>query len=103
MRALRGQGWRDRHPISARPPARDRLYAVPSPTPTPPPSNRYTRVPSDAELSCIPLVEPTVLEISDRETVKLRRRLYRLNKDNAIWRYRTMRENGLTLLWRLTR
>jgi hypothetical protein len=60
-------------------------------------------IPSDAELAAIPLVEPTTLEISDRETMKLRRRLYALNRDNAAWRYRTMRENGLTLLWRLTR
>lgn len=71
--------------------------------PEPIPLGRLNRIPSDAELEAIPLVEPTTLEITDRETVKLRRRLYALNRNNVAYRYRTMRENGLTLLWRLTR
>lgn len=64
---------------------------------------RLKRVPTEAELSMIPLIVPTTLEITDRETAKLRRRLYSLNRNNAAYRYRSMRENGLTLLWRLTR
>jgi hypothetical protein len=71
--------------------------------PVAPGEMRFNRILSDAELVNIPLVEPTTLEISDKETAKLRRRLYSINKDSVAYRFRTMRENGLTLLWRLTR
>ena len=41
-------------------------------------------------------------DLTDRECTIFRRRLYALNKNNAGgWRWRTLREGGLLLVWRL--
>ena len=64
---------------------------------------RFRSIPSETELQAIPIFTPATLEINDEETAKFRRRLYALNRDNIAWRYRTMREKGLLLFWRLTR
>lgn len=81
---------------------RDQVSLVPA-RPLVQGETRLRHMPSDAELMALPLLEPTTLEISDKETKKLRSRLYRLNHNNIAYRYRTMRENGLLLLWRLIR
>lgn len=61
---------------------------------------RYTRLPSEAELNAIRLVEITEFELSEKETGQLRRHLYAVNRD-GIRRYRTLREGPFVLVWRI--
>ena len=60
------------------------------------------RMPTDIELMAIPLAGCGEYELSDIESKRLRTRLYSINKNNAAgWRFRTMREGRLLLVWRL--
>lgn len=61
------------------------------------------RIPTDAELTAIPLATAGEFDLSDLETVKTRRRMYALNKDNTSFRFRSMREGTLLLVWRIRR
>lgn len=59
-------------------------------------------LPSDDDLLRIPRAMAGEYDLSDRETQTLRRRIYSLNRGNAAgWRWRTMRENGILLVWRI--
>lgn len=61
---------------------------------------RYNRLPSDEELSRIPLAAGAEFSLSEKEVGSLRRHLYAINRD-GIRRYRTMRESDLVLVWRI--
>jgi hypothetical protein len=58
-------------------------------------------IPTESELLAIPLAATGEYEISDLETKRLRVRVYALNKNNASFRWRTMREAPYTILWKL--
>lgn len=61
---------------------------------------RINRLPTEAELEAIPHVPVTEFELSDRETARLRYRLYKHNREGRV-RYRTLREGSITLVWRI--
>lgn len=61
---------------------------------------RYTSLPSAAQLDSIPLVDVAEFELSDKEVRTLRAHLYAVNKD-GIRRFRTLREHNLVLVWRI--
>lgn len=65
--------------------------------------NPMRRVPTDADLAAIPVAQAGEFELTEHETNQTRRRLYSLNKDNVVWRYRTMREGSILLIWKVTR
>jgi hypothetical protein len=59
-------------------------------------------VPNDLDLRAIPLARAGEYELSEREVKKTRSRVYSLNRDNAGgWRWRTLREGTLLLIWRI--
>jgi len=59
-------------------------------------------LPTDSDIFRIPLARAGEYELNDRETKLLRSRVYALNKNNASrWRWRTMREGNLLLVWRI--
>jgi hypothetical protein len=61
---------------------------------------RFTRLPTDEEISNIPLVHVAEFELSEDEVKTLRRHLYAVNKD-GIRRFRTLREARFILVWRI--
>lgn len=64
---------------------------------------RMSTAPTERDLNRIPVARHGEYELSDAETAKTRRFIYSLNKDNAAGRrWRTMRERGLLLVWRIS-
>lgn len=64
-------------------------------------SRPLKRLPTDAELMAIPLIEPGIFELTDKETKQLRARLYALNKNNTTWKWGSRRYAPLLVVWRL--
>jgi len=60
-------------------------------------------MPTEQDLLAMPLAATNEYELSDLETKKLRQRVYALNKENASFKWRTMREAPYTILWKLRR
>lgn len=58
-------------------------------------------MPTEADLLALPLAATGEYELSDKETRQLRSRIYALNKNNASFRWRTMRDAPYTILWKL--
>lgn len=59
-------------------------------------------LPSEIEITSIPLARAGEYELSDREMKTLRSRIYSLNKHHVHgWRWRTMREGSRLLVWRI--
>lgn len=59
-------------------------------------------MPSEQDILGIPLAKSGEYELSDIECKRLRSRIYAINKDNAAgWRFRTIREGTLLLVWRI--
>lgn len=58
------------------------------------------RSPSDAELQAINVADRGEYELNDKETQRLRGRIYAINKD-GICRYRTVREGPYLMVWRI--
>lgn len=59
--------------------------------------------PTDGQLNAIPLARAGEYELSDKEMVTLRRRIYSLNKNNAAGRrWRTMRDGPILMVWRIS-
>lgn len=58
-------------------------------------------MPTEKELHSIPLARAGEYELSDHETKATRQRIYALNKDNIVWRWRTLREGSILLIWRI--
>lgn len=58
-------------------------------------------MPTEADLLAMPLAATNEYELSDLETKQLRTRVYALNKENASFKWRTMREAPYTILWKL--
>ena len=59
------------------------------------------RLPDENDLLNIPLAHTNEYELSDHETKVLRQRIYALNKSNAAFRFRTMREFPLLLVMKI--
>jgi hypothetical protein len=59
------------------------------------------RLPDEGDLLAIPLAHTSEYELSDHETKVLRTRIYALNKSNASFRFRTMREYPLLLVMKI--
>lgn len=64
---------------------------------------RYSNgIPSMGVIQSIPRAQCGEFELSDRELKTLRSRIYSLNRNNAAgWRWRTMREGPLVMVWRI--
>lgn len=61
-----------------------------------------TNIPSEKDILSIPLARSGEFELSDREVLRTRSRIYGINKDNAAGRrYRTLRDGPLLLVWRI--
>lgn len=59
-------------------------------------------LPTDDDILTIPKAAAGEYDLNEREVKLLRSRIYALNKNNAAgWRWRTMREKGLLLVWRI--
>lgn len=59
-------------------------------------------MPSEADILRIPLAKAGEYDLTDKEVKTLRGRLYSINKHNvAGFRYRTMREGRLLMVWRI--
>lgn len=59
-------------------------------------------VPTLQEIQAIPTAACGEYELNDKEAKTLRSRIYALNKNNASgWRWRTMREGRLILVWKI--
>lgn len=61
---------------------------------------RFKRLPTDEEISNIPLVAVAEFELSDKEMRQLRYHLYKVNHDQ-IRRFRTLKEGPFLLVWRI--
>lgn len=57
-------------------------------------------VPSSDFLANLPLAHTTEFDLSEKETRQLRYHIYAINKA-GYRRFRTLRENGLVLVWRI--
>lgn len=57
-------------------------------------------IPSLSQIEAIPLATAGEFELSEKETRTLRSRLYAINKAGHR-RYRTQREAGLVMVWRI--
>lgn len=72
--------------------------------PAPRPSlRRLKRLPTPAEIEAIPIIAASEFDLSDRETAKLRRMLYAINREARGVRYRTLRDGTLLLVWGIRR
>ena len=61
-----------------------------------------TILPSEADIRRIPLARAGEYELNEREVKTLRSRIYALNRENVPgWRWRTLREGPLLLVWRV--
>jgi hypothetical protein len=59
-------------------------------------------IPTDDRILAIPLARCGEFELSPPEMMRTRRLIYSLNKSHVHgWRWRTMRENNLLLVWRI--
>lgn len=59
-------------------------------------------LPSENDILSIPRAVAGEYDLNEAEVKTLRSRIYALNKNNAAgWRWRTMREKGLLLVWRI--
>ena len=59
-------------------------------------------LPTDADLFRIPLARAGEYELTDAETRTLRSRIYAINKNHVHgWRWRTLRNDRLLLVWRV--
>jgi len=59
-------------------------------------------VPTDDRILSIPLARCGEFEMSPKEMQRTRSRIYSLNKSHVHgWRWRTLRENNLLLVWRI--
>lgn len=59
-------------------------------------------VPTEKQIMRIPLAKSGEYELNDKEVRTTRSRIYAINKNNgAGWRFRTMREGTLLLVWRI--
>ncbi len=61
---------------------------------------KFRGMPTDAQLSSIPLARAGEYDLNEKEVITLRRRIYSLNKDGFV-RYRTMRQGRLLMVWRI--
>jgi hypothetical protein len=61
---------------------------------------RFKKLPTEAQLNEINVVDIHEFELNDSELLTLRRHLYAVNKD-GIRRYRTLREGTIVLVWRI--
>lgn len=60
------------------------------------------QLPTEDIILSIPLARAGEYDLSDLETKKLRSLIYKLNKHHVHgWRWRTMREGGNLLVWRV--
>ena len=60
------------------------------------------RTPTDDRILAIPLARCGEFEMSPKEMQRTRRLIYSLNKSHVRgWRWRTMRENNMLLVWRI--
>lgn len=66
-------------------------------------AQRLKRIPTRAEIEAIPVVAASEFDLSDRETAKLRRILYAINREARGVRYRTLRDGSLVLVWGIRR
>lgn len=66
-------------------------------------SKQVLRVaPSDRDIMRIPVARAGEYELSEKEIKLVRSRIYSLNKNNAAgWRWRTMRDGNILLVWRI--
>lgn len=59
-------------------------------------------LPTEDAILAIPLARAGEYELSDREIRVLRSRIYALNKNHVHgWRWRTLREGPILLVWRI--
>jgi len=60
------------------------------------------RIPTDDRILAIPLARCGEFELSPPEMMRTRRLIYSLTKSHIHgWRWRTMRENNMLLVWRI--
>lgn len=61
-----------------------------------------TRIPTDDTIAAIPLARAGEYELNNREAALTRRLIYKMNKNHVHgWRWRTMRDGDLLLVWRI--
>jgi len=61
-----------------------------------------SRIPTNDRIMSIPLARAGEFELSNPEAERTRRLIYKLNKNHVHgWRWRTMRDNDLLLVWRI--
>lgn len=61
-----------------------------------------TRIPTDDRIMSIPLARAGEFELNNEEAARTRRLIYKLNKNHVHgWRWRTMRDRELLLVWRI--
>lgn len=58
------------------------------------------RMPTDDDLYNIPRAVTGEFELTEKETRRLRGRIYAINKD-GICRYRTLRDGPILMVWRI--
>lgn len=60
------------------------------------------RIPTDDRILSIPLARCGEFDLTPPEMMRTRRLIYSLNKSHVHgWRWRTMRENNMLLVWRI--
>jgi hypothetical protein len=57
-------------------------------------------IPNREDILNLPIAQSGEYELSDKETKRLRSRIYGINKD-GIRRYRTLRDGRYVIVWRL--
>lgn len=61
-----------------------------------------SRIPTDDKIMNIPLARAGEFELNNDEAARTRRLIYKLNKNHVHgWRWRTMRDRELLLVWRI--
>lgn len=60
-------------------------------------------MPSEGDLLQIPIASTGEYELNDKEVRQLRVRLYALNKNNDIFRWRSMRDGPYLIVWKLSK
>lgn len=60
-------------------------------------------IPTEDELERIPLAQPGRYRCNQQSADFIRRRCYRLNQDNAVYRFRTMYDGRTLLVFRLSK
>ena len=59
------------------------------------------RIPSLDALHSIPIAHSEEYELNDKEVMSLRRKLYDINKNSVAYRFRTLREAPMLMVWKL--